>query len=313
VPAPPSRPLPGRLSLAEAFPAGRADLATRWLTLADGERVRAVVAEPPAPPDADAPVVLCLPGWGCSAYSFHRVLAPIAARGLRAAAVDLRGHGWSDKPLDVAAYTPAAFARWTAAVLDALGAARAVLVGHSLGGMIALESAFATPERVAGLVLVSPLGLSVVRRLGLLRRATPDVLAPILPRFATRAAVRVGLAAAYGPGRSPTTQDIEEYWAPTSDPALALATRLVVHADAWRPADPARLAAVRCPVHVLLGDRDNLLPVRAVRPRATAFPRGTFDVLPGVGHVPAEETPDRVVEAVARVAAAARGTAPPRG
>jgi pimeloyl-ACP methyl ester carboxylesterase len=300
------RPLPGRLPLTDVFPAHAPGLATRWLTLAGGERVRAVVAEPSRPWAADAPLVLCLPGWGCSAYSFRLILGSVAELGLRAVAVDLRGHGWSDKPLRVDAYTPAAFATWTLGVLDALGAGRAVLVGHSLGGMIALETAFAAPGRTAGLVLVAPLGLSRVTRLGLLRYVTPAVLAPLLPRLATRAAVRVGLAASYGPGRGPTERDVDEYWAPTADPDLALATRLVAHADAWGPADRARLAGIGCPVHVLLGDEDNLLAVRDVEAMARPIPRCTVEVLPGVGHVPAEEVPERVVAAVASVAAADR-------
>jgi pimeloyl-ACP methyl ester carboxylesterase len=300
------RPLSGRLPLADVFPAHTPGVTTRWLTLTGGERVRAVVADPPARGNADAPLVLCVPGWGCSAYSFRLILAPLAALGLRAVAVDLRGHGWSDKPLRVEAYTPAALAAWTVGVLDALGATRAVVVGHSLGGMVALETALAAADRTVGLVLVAPLGLSRVTRLGLLRYVTPAVFAPLLPRLATRTAVRVGLAASHGPGRGPTERDIDEYWAPTADPDLALATRLVAHADAWGPVDRGRLARVDCPVHVVLGDHDNLLAVREVRRLAGAMPRATVEVLPGVGHVPAEEMPERVVAAVARVAGAAR-------
>lgn len=298
--------LPGRLPLDGAFPAGAPGLATRWLTLEDGERVRAVVAEP-ATSDGDAPVVLCVPGWGCSAYSFRHLLAPLAAEGARAVAVDLRGHGWSDKPLQVDAYTPASLAAWTLGVLDALAVPRAVLVGHSLGGMVALETALSAPDRVAGLVLVAPVGLSVVGRLRFLRQVTPAALAPLLPRLATRGAVRAGLVSSYGSGRRPTERDVDEYWAPTADPALALATRLIAHADDWRPADPHRLAGVACPVHVVLGERDNLIVAREVRPRVAAFPRGRCDVLAGVGHAPAEETPAPVLAAVRGVLRGASG------
>lgn len=308
MPPPPPTRLPGRLPLDAVFPAHRSGHTVRWLDLPGGERVRAVVCAPAGgvagaasdalPPDARPPVV-CVHGWGCSAYSFQRVLRPIADLGTRAVAVDVRGHGWSSKPLDVQAYTPDALAAWLFAVFDALAIPRAVVVGHSLGGSLAIEAALAAPARVAALVLVAPLGLSTVGRLRLLRQATPAVLAPLLPRLATRAAVRVGLAAAYGPGRGPTARDIDEYWAPTADPHLALATRLVAHASDWAPAGAARLQRIGCPVRVLLGDHDNLIPVAAVRPLAAAFPRGTLEVLRGVGHVPAEEVPERVVTAVA--------------
>ena len=300
--------LPGRLPAAAAFPAGLPGHAVRWLDLPGGERVRAVVCDPDDAPAPDAPTVVGVHGWGCLAYSFRRVLRRIAAAGLRAAAFDLRGHGWSSKPLDAAAYGPAALARWLVDALDALGVERAVLVGHSLGGQVALEAALLAPARVAGLVLVAPLGFSAVGRLRQLRLATPDLLAPLLPYLATRAAVRVGLAASYGPGRGPTERDVDEYWAPTADPDLARAVRLVAHASDWAPCGAERIGRVACPAHVLLGDRDNLIGVAAARPLAAALPRGTFEVLPGVGHVPIDEAPERVLAAVAGVVARADGT-----
>jgi pimeloyl-ACP methyl ester carboxylesterase len=272
--------------------------------------VRVVVCDPPGGAPAARPAVVAVHGWGCSAYSFQRVLRPLADRGMRAAAPDLRGHGWSDKPLDVRAYTPAALAEWLTGVLDGLGVARAVLLGHSLGGHVALETALAAPARVAGLVLVAPLGFSTIARLRALRLATPAALAPILPYLATRAAVRVGLVSSYGPGRGPTERDIDEYWAPTADPALAQAVRLIAHASDWAPGTAERLARVRCPVHLLLGDHDNLIAPDAVRPVAAALPCVTLEVLPGVGHVVVDEAPDRVLAAVTAIAAAAPDAAP---
>jgi len=75
----------------------------------------------------------------------------------RAVALDLRGHGRSEPPKD-GDYTIAAMAGDIAAVVDTLGLDRFVLVGHSLGGGVALAYAGAHPDRVAGLVLVDPIG-----------------------------------------------------------------------------------------------------------------------------------------------------------
>jgi pimeloyl-ACP methyl ester carboxylesterase len=55
----------------------------------------------------------------------------------------------------------------------------------------------------------------------------------------------------------------------------------------------------------MLGDSDNRIGVDAVRPLAAALPRGTFEVLHGAGHVAIDEVPERVLAAVAAVAAAA--------
>lgn len=75
----------------------------------------------------------------------------------QAIAVDLRGHGRSEPPRD-GNYTIAAMAGDVAAVVDTLKLGRFVLVGHSMGGGVALTYAGGHPERVAGLVLVDPIG-----------------------------------------------------------------------------------------------------------------------------------------------------------
>ncbi|HEX7336970.1 MAG TPA: alpha/beta fold hydrolase [Gemmatimonadales bacterium] len=75
----------------------------------------------------------------------------------RAVALDLRGHGRSEPPRD-GDYTIAAMAGDVAAVVDTLKLDRFVLVGHSMGGGVALIYAGAHPDRVAGLVLVDPIG-----------------------------------------------------------------------------------------------------------------------------------------------------------
>ena len=75
----------------------------------------------------------------------------------RAVALDLRGHGRSERPRN-GDYTIAGMAGDVAAVVDTLGLDKFVLVGHSMGGGVALEYAGAHPDRVAGLVLVDPIG-----------------------------------------------------------------------------------------------------------------------------------------------------------
>ena len=75
----------------------------------------------------------------------------------RAVALDLRGHGRSEPPKN-GDYSIAGMAGDVAAVVDALGLDRFVLVGHSMGGGVALSYAGAHPERVAGLLLVDPIG-----------------------------------------------------------------------------------------------------------------------------------------------------------
>lgn len=81
------------------------------------------------------PVVL-LHGLGASGYSWRRV-APILARHFRVISIDLRGHGRSDAPFDQA-YAPTAQAELVRDAMRQLDLSRAIVVGHSFGGLVAL-------------------------------------------------------------------------------------------------------------------------------------------------------------------------------
>src|SRR5207302_1693353 len=98
----------------------------------------------------------------------------------RVHAIGLPGYGFSDKPAD-APYDPAWFAHVVVGYLDAAGVRRAVLVGNSMGGQVASETAILYPERTAGLVLLGAAGLPEAERDGRplsLRMLTWPVLRP---------------------------------------------------------------------------------------------------------------------------------------
>lgn len=80
----------------------------------------------------------------------------MAAQGLHVVTLDLLGHGRSDQPADPLVYSMTSFAEQVVALLDHLGAERAVIGGTSLGANVALEAAVVAPERVAGLVVEMP-------------------------------------------------------------------------------------------------------------------------------------------------------------
>ncbi len=92
--------------------------------------------------DADA--------WEDTAAELARILPD-----LRIIAIDLRGHGESDKPTDPAAYSATTMAADVLALMDVLGVARASVAGHSLGSLVAIELALDHPDRLDRLVLVS--------------------------------------------------------------------------------------------------------------------------------------------------------------
>jgi pimeloyl-ACP methyl ester carboxylesterase len=101
-----------------------------------------------------SPVVLCH-GFPGLAYSFRHQLRALADAGYHALAPDMHGYGLTDAPLDPAAYDHDHVAADLLALLDAIGAPRAVFVGHDFGAPLVWHLALRAPERVAGVVALS--------------------------------------------------------------------------------------------------------------------------------------------------------------
>lgn len=204
----------------------------------------------------------------------------------------LPGYGPSELPAPGA--TPASMGAMVAAVMDQLGWPAATVAGTSLGGWFALETALHAPERVSALVLCDPAGLHVpedyVMRLFVEGHAADD--APQL----------VAAAAAPLPAEE---RDVSRF-----PPALAAAilgpfVQSVAAAVGcgWHPAlaNPrllGRLPQVRCPVTIVWGDRDSLIPLAHGQAMADALPQATLEVWEGVGHLPPLDAPRDVAAAV---------------
>lgn len=102
--------------------------------------------------DPEAPAVVLLHGFTSDLRMWHPVVERIAGD-YAVFAMDLRGHGQSESPEDLSLYTADLLAGDVGALLDHLGIDLCVLVGCSFGGMVALQYAVSSPDRLAGLVL----------------------------------------------------------------------------------------------------------------------------------------------------------------
>ncbi len=123
---------------------------------------------------SDGPVVLLLHGFPECWYSWRHQLTALAAAGFHVVAPDQRGYARSDAPAAVEAYSIIHLVGDAVGVLDAVGADRAVVVGHDWGAPVAWHTALLRPDRVRGVV-----GLSVPFR----PRGTTPPLAGIARRF----------------------------------------------------------------------------------------------------------------------------------
>ncbi|SDY79054.1 alpha/beta fold hydrolase [Herbiconiux ginsengi] len=119
---------------------------------AGGWRTRALEAG-----DEGADVIM-MGGLSGHVEGFIRNVVPLSQRGLRVHAIDVLGHGYTDKPLDVTYHAPA-FTDHLLRFMDARGIAKAHIVGQSLGGWIALHTARTHPERVDKIVFATGAGV----------------------------------------------------------------------------------------------------------------------------------------------------------
>lgn len=135
-----------------------------FVTVADGIRIHAALY---GPRDPEQPPVVCLPGLARTGSDFSALAATLAARGRRMIVIDSRGRGRSDRDANPGHYNPTVEMLDVLAVLTALAAEPAVIVGTSRGGILAMLMAAARPSAIAGAVLndIGP----VIERDGLLR------------------------------------------------------------------------------------------------------------------------------------------------
>ncbi len=279
----------GLLAPGEMFPAGDSTYRVSFPRLASGIRIRVVERGDPA-----APPIVLVHGWGCTVYVFRYNMPDIAAAGYRVVALDLKGHGLSDKPAGADEYTIEALVEHLREALDALGLERPVLAGHSLGGSLSYHFAARYPQRVRGLGLLAPAGLTGVPLMRLYRSLTPAALDPLFKRARSRTVVKVALRRVYGKRGRFSQRDVEEYVAPSQFADYASAIRQLLHSYDWKAAVHRQLSVVNVPAVGVWGTRDHMMPEDGMEIYRRLVPGIELRPVPDAGHIVTEETPAEV-------------------
>jgi pimeloyl-ACP methyl ester carboxylesterase len=230
--------------------------------------------------------------------------APLAAAGRRVIAVDLPGHGLSDKPDDPQVYRVEAMVAAVRELLDVERLTGVDMVAQSMAGTIAIELATERGSRLNRTVLVNPACFGRVWQQGLARLVSPVFADVVLPRLVARWIIARTHRMVYGDPSRITRRDEDEYWAASQFPSYARAMRRLLHEFRWTRLPVGemveRLRAVEREMLVVLGSQDSL--VRDAQPYVTALRAegAGLDVriVIGGGHAVNEERPREVVAMV---------------
>jgi pyruvate dehydrogenase E2 component (dihydrolipoamide acetyltransferase) len=260
--------------------------------IGDGLALHYLLAGAPSP----LPPVVLLHGLGGSINGWQTVLATLAER-RTVCALDLLGHGRSAKPPPAQAdYSVRGLARGVANALDELELGPAVIIGHSLGGAVALQLALEHPGTVRQIVLVAGAGLG------------PEINTELLERIESepsREEARALLELFFHDRRAVVPGGIEELYQTRLLPGASEALRAVAAASLGREGQRVdfrpRLGELSIPVALVWGAHDRVIPAHHAAPAAAALGGAPVAIIENAGHVPHLEAADEFVRAVERL------------
>ena len=246
------------------------------------------------------PVLMLVHGIAGSADTWDEII-PALARTHTVIAPDLPGHGASSKP--PGDYSIGALANTLRDLLVYLGHDKATVVGHSLGGGVAMQYAYQFPERCERLVLVSSggLGRDVVFILRAAALPGADLFINVTARVACLAGIP--LKRVVGDRVGPDVREVARGYASLADAetrAAFLSTlRAVIGTDGQRVDASNRLyMASEMPTLIIWGARDPIIPVEHGRRAHEAMPGSRLRIFEEAGHLPYVDHPEEFVSAL---------------
>lgn len=253
------------------------------------------------------PEVVLIHGFGSSTYTWRKNV-DVLAKDHRVVAIDLKGFGLTEKPRD-GRYDFATLTRHLEDTIDALKFQRPVLVGNSMGGMIALRAALRRPDRVRALVLVDAAPLRTAagpmgRPAAVAPKADPapatkpgnPVLANLKSAFVraaiTRGMVESGLKSSFKDPSLVTPEMVDVYYRPLGIEGGAEALMAMGGPPPAGELPLPPISALKAPTLIVWGRYDRVIPVKVADEFEKSIPGARKVIFENSGHLPHEEEPD---------------------
>lgn len=239
--------------------------------------------------------VILVHGFGTSSFLWRNVAPAITDAGHTAYAVDMFGHGESDRPID-AGFGIAAQAEYLDAAMTALRVARGIIVGMDIGGDVALRLAATRPERVEKLVLINTPAFDEIpaRDITQMQRSTAKFAFRTTRGILGAAPLIEGVlkGSVADPENHMPVKLIARYLAPFvgKDGVNHLLTLASSITD--EDMDDVDLKSIHVPSLILWGEQDQWLDPKIADRLVNALPDGRLVRLPGVGRLVPEENPE---------------------
>jgi pimeloyl-ACP methyl ester carboxylesterase len=247
----------------------------------DGQRVHYVESGRGEP-------VLLIHGWNGSTFDMRYTIPELAQR-YRVIALDLLGYGFSARPAS-GDYSAGGLASFADRVMDRLQIDRAVVLGHSMGGAIAMRLAVSYPRRVDRLVLVASATGDEMRR----GRTAGMLIRPLLPvltsLFLRRGIVRRALLGVVHDPALVTPEFVEGHFRPMRVKGHLRAQSKQLSDRRKDP--PLDASQITQRTFIMWGEHDRVIPLSTGLRLAEEIPRANIAIIRSAGHLPLEEQPD---------------------
>lgn len=243
--------------------------------------------------------VILIHGFGTSSFLWRNVAPAITEAGHTAYAIDLFGHGESDRPID-SAFGIAAQAEYLDAAMTALRVSRGIIVGVDIGGAVALRLAATRPERVEKLVLINTPAFDDIpgRDITQMQRSTA--------RFAFRTTRGVLGAAPLvegvlrgsvaDPDSDMPVKLIARYLAPFVGKDGVNHLLMLASSITRDDVEDIDLGTIHVPALILWGEKDGWFDAKVADKLVNSLPDGRLVRLPGTGRLVPEEDPEHLNE-----------------